>query len=256
MQSPQFLAFAARFFSGDKGSEGFFFRHLSSPPRSAVPVEIAAEVSAKLKGLMTLARDLGPCILAVHHSRKGLMGEQDPDSVLGSTGLAGGVDNVLIMGRDGGERHIESIQRYGTEIPRTRLLLGEDGRSSLGFEVAIEKRATAQAEILAFIESNPGCTAGDLKDRTEMRAELRSAALKSLMDEGRIERTGKGGKGDAYRYFASTPEDPLEDSVPCSQHISREQGTESFEPEEGKTGGERDPFDEEPGNSISGGIVI
>lgn len=211
-----------------------------------------AEVTAKLEGLLTLARKSGVCILAVHHSRKGSSAEQDPDSVLGSTGLAGGVDNVLIMGRDRGERFIESVQRYGTELARTRLILGEDGRSSLGFEVAIEKRSTAQAEVLAFIESSPGCTADDLKERTEMRAELRSSVLKALMDEGRIRRTGKGGKGDPYRYFVATPED----CVPCSQHISREQGTQSFEPETGETGAERKPFIEETGNSILGGIVI
>jgi hypothetical protein len=189
-----------------------------------------AELTNKLEGLLTLARDSSACILALHHARKGVASEQDTDSVLGSTGLAAAVDNLILLGREKGERTIETIQRYGSEMPRTRLQLCEDGRSMLGHEISIERKAEAEEVVLSFIEANPGCIASDLKEKTEMRNQLRTEALQQLMDGEKIRRTGKGGKGDPYRYFANV-EDPLENAVPYSPHITREQGTESFEPE-------------------------
>jgi len=191
-----------------------------------------AEMTNKLEGLLTLARDSGACILALHHARKGIASEQDTDAVLGSTGLSGAVDNLILLGRDRGERTIETIQRYGTEMPRTRLLLGEDGRSMLGYEISEERRAEAGESLLAFIEANPGCSAADLKDKTQMRNEHRTEAIKNLIECERIRRVGKGTKGDPFRYFANT-ERTQDDSVPYSPVIEREQGTESLDPDDG-----------------------
>ena len=74
-----------------------------------------AETTTKMDPLIRLARDTGAALILLHHSNK--FGE-GLDAVLGSTALAGSVDNVLMLTRTEKYRLLSSVQRIGPTSPR------------------------------------------------------------------------------------------------------------------------------------------
>ena len=78
-----------------------------------------SQVSTALEPLLLLARRTGCHIMLVHHLGKGE--REGGDSILGSTALFGSVDSALIEKRRDEVRTLESIQRYGVDLPRTVL---------------------------------------------------------------------------------------------------------------------------------------
>jgi RecA-family ATPase len=70
-----------------------------------------AIVLAALEPLLSLARETGAHVLAVHHLGKGDRG--GGDGVLGSTAFFGTVDTALLLKRSERYRTLSSLQRYG-----------------------------------------------------------------------------------------------------------------------------------------------
>ena len=84
-----------------------------------------AEVTRRLEPVLALARSSGAAVILVHHAGKG--DRAGIDTILGSTALAGSVDNILSSNRTDRSRVLSSIQRIGEDMPETVLRLDGDG---------------------------------------------------------------------------------------------------------------------------------
>jgi hypothetical protein len=169
-----------------------------------------AEVSRALAPFLTLARETGAHVLCVHHAGK--IEREGGDSIIGSTALFAAVDTALILKRTDRYRTISSRQRYGVDLPEMVLDFDPQTRTvALGVskEQNEEARvAEAILECLALQESTEQgrtLTQPELDEAVEGRTLYKRKALKALLDSGKIERTGKGGKGDPFRYSLKNP---------------------------------------------------
>ena len=158
-----------------------------------------AEVTRELEPLLMLARETGCHILAVHHLGKGE--REGGDSILGSTALFATVDAALLMKRRDAGRTLESIQRYGEDIPRMALgfasLTGT--LTALGSVEEMETQQTAGAICDALAEHEK--TEKEIREELGGNTGLTGRALRWLRDEGYVKREGSGKRNDAYRYF-------------------------------------------------------
>ena len=159
-----------------------------------------SKVSLALEPLMQIARDSDCHILLVHHANKGIAREGG-DSILGSTAIFGGVDCALIMKRTESCRTIESIQRYGEDLPRTvlafDLLTGLTTAAGTLEDVEMAECRKVIVELLADHEA----TEKEIKDGiTDYKGGTVSASLRTLCQEGKAQRKGLGKKGDPYLY--------------------------------------------------------
>ncbi len=94
-----------------------------------------AKMTRALAPLRDIARD-GDChILTTHHHTK--MDRSGGDGILGSTAIFGAVDTAIIMKkREGGQRVIQSSQRYGVDLPETVVSLNVDsGQTTVAGEL-------------------------------------------------------------------------------------------------------------------------
>lgn len=165
-----------------------------------------AEVYRALEPLVALARETGAHLLCVHHAGK--FDRDGGDSILGSTALYAAVDTALFLKRTDRYRTVRSSQRYGEDLPETVLLFDpQTGMVSLGQtreqdeEVRI---AEAMLERLSLEEDDTehgkSLTQPELEAVVEGRILHKRKALKALIDGGKVERTGKGIKGEPFRY--------------------------------------------------------
>ncbi|MDY6918453.1 MAG: AAA family ATPase [Chloroflexota bacterium] len=158
-----------------------------------------AQVSLALEPLLLTARDTGCHIVAVHHLGK--LERDGADGVLGSTALFGSVDTALIMRRrnDGG-RTIESVQRYGEDIPK--IALSFDSPTGLtdaqGTVEELDVHRASEA-ILDFLTGDEA-TQEEIRAIEGYRAQTLRKALTELVNEGVVARVGSGRKGDPFRY--------------------------------------------------------
>jgi hypothetical protein len=163
------------------------------------------EVTRGLEPLIDLARSSGCHILAVHHNGKG---ERDAgDALLGSTGFFGAVDTLLTMKRRGQARTVETVQRYGEDIPETVVHLdSETGLVTPRGNVQtllLEERKSAVLEALG----DESLTEGDIKARVGGNQALIPKTVRALVEDGLLQRIGAGKKGDPYRYLRVQPPD-------------------------------------------------
>jgi hypothetical protein len=163
-----------------------------------------AIMTAALEPLLVLARETGAHVLLVHHLGKGE--RNDGDSVLGSTAIFGAVDTALLMKRSARYRTLLSIQRYGEDLEETVVTLDPDTREvSRGGTRDEAEQADAARLILGFLAgtSSP-VTEAELADAVEARTRVQRAALRALVVAGHVDRSGRGGKSDPFRYSAGT----------------------------------------------------
>jgi len=157
-------------------------------------------VSLALEPLMQIARDTDCHLLLIHHATKGLTKESG-DSILGSTAIFGSVDCALIMKRGESYRTIESIQRYGEDLPRTVLAFDvETGLTSSGGSLEDVEVAKCGEAILELLVDHEMVEAEIKEEITDHKGGIVSKSLRLLCREGEIQRQGSGKKGDPYRY--------------------------------------------------------
>jgi hypothetical protein len=158
-----------------------------------------AKVSRELEPVIDLARASGCHILAVHHDGKG---ERDGgDSLLGSTAFFGAVDTLLKMKRRDFGRTLETVQRYGVNLSETVAQLdGATGIVTAQGDVQAHKMSERQQEIVDCLNDGSELTEAALKETIGKENGLTAKALREMVKAGTIERTGKGGKGDPFRY--------------------------------------------------------
>lgn len=149
----------------------------------------------------------GLAILITHHERKG--GGQVSDAGRGSTAIGGAVDVIISLRRPDGNpkrsvRLIQALSRF-SETPSDLLIeLTADGYKSLGAP-GVAARAQYAAEILAVLPhaKRDALTMEHLIKTTKKNRPHLQRMLDALLEEGKIERTGKGRKGHPFAYFAT-----------------------------------------------------
>jgi hypothetical protein len=150
---------------------------------------------------MQIARDTGCHILLVHHANKGIPREGG-DSILGSTAIFGSVDCALIMKRNEACRTIESIQRYGEDLPRTVLTFDvSTGLMSSGGTLEDAEISECEKVILELLTGTQMTETEIKQGITDHQSGLVSKAIRLLCKEQKVQRGGSGKKGDPYLYF-------------------------------------------------------
>ncbi len=159
-----------------------------------------ALVSLALEPLMQIARDTNCHILLIHHANKGISREGG-DSILGSTAIYASVDCALIMKRGEAYRTIESMQRYGEDLPRTVLTFDvATGLTSSGGSMEDVEAAECGNAILELL-ADQEMSENEIKEGiTDHKGGIISKSLRLLCQDGKIQRQGLGKKGDPYRY--------------------------------------------------------
>jgi hypothetical protein len=157
-----------------------------------------AEVARAMEPIIDLARTSGCHIICVHHAGKGE--RTGGDALLGSTALFAAVDTLLMMKRRDQVRTIETMQRYGEDMEETVVYLDtETGIVTPGGDLATMLMEQAQVAVLAAM-GNDTLTEPDIRARVGGNESTTGKALRALVDEGKVARTGKGKRGDPYQY--------------------------------------------------------
>lgn len=161
------------------------------------------QVTNALEPLLRLARDSGTHVLCVHHSPKGERNAED--SPLGSQAIFGSVDTLMIMKRYEGYRTIQTIQRYGSDMEEIVLEYNPETRSiTVGGTKQEQDICWVEEAIIDFLsKQTEPVTEKVINDEVEGRTALKRKALRELIKQGEIVRSGRGGKGDPYRYSCS-----------------------------------------------------
>lgn len=156
-------------------------------------------MSRALEPLIDLARKTSCHILALHHDGKG---ERDGgDALLGSTALFGSVDCHIQMKKRERGRTISTTQRYGEDMPETVVELDtETGLVTAQGDLQVVLQADKKEQILSSIDKTEELTETDLKERVGGTQGLVSKAIRSLVEEFKLTRSGAGKKGDPYTY--------------------------------------------------------
>jgi len=160
------------------------------------------EATRQLEPLIDLAR-LSDCqshIMTLHHNGKN--GERESgDALLGSTGFFGAVDTLLTMHKRERARTVETIQRYGEDLPETIVHLDpETGAVDAAGDMKTFLLEERKSAILETIGTDPLSEAAIKELAGGTNKGLTSRAVRSLFEAGRLSRTGSGKKGDPYLY--------------------------------------------------------
>ena len=157
----------------------------------------AAEVITKGALLLKAIRNTDAAWLCLVHARKG--GGEHGEEIRGSSALAGLADIAISMKRTPAgdpQRSLETISRYA-ETPRSLTIeLEKDVYRALG--TPEEVSAAARAERVWTVLTDIDQRTDELCEITDLSKQDLSLAVGRLGDN--VVRTGKGHKGDPYRY--------------------------------------------------------
>src|SRR5262249_20326462 len=151
-----------------------------------------AAVTTALEPFVTLARDTGAHVLAVHHLGK--VDREGGDAIIGSTAFFAAVDTALILRRTEQSRTLSTVPRYGDDLEEITLTLDPTTRwVSAGpsrREADEAKAATAIQEYLAGQKEPVDESA--IHEAVEGRKAVKVRALRSLVADAKVTRTGEG----------------------------------------------------------------
>jgi hypothetical protein len=164
--------------------------------------------------VIELARTTGAALLMVHHSGKRSR-DAIVDEVMGSTAWAAAVDTVIILRRHGDQRTLASEQRCGMPIEEIVLVLDECGNvAAVGTKAETDLTAMRQL-LIAFLREQPEpIDEPGIDAEVAGRTFVKRRALRKLVSEAIVDRTGRGKKGEPYRYALAAPE--IEPQDACS----------------------------------------
>jgi hypothetical protein len=156
-----------------------------------------------IEPLLKLARESGAHLLTVHHAGKGE--RQGGDSILGSTGIFATVDTAIILKRGDKYRTVWTIQRYGDDLEETTLQWDAERKMVSPGKTRQEEDLAAMEEAMLQclqMQEQP-LTEAEIDAAVEGRKSLKVKALRSLVTKEKVEKAGKGGKTDPFRYSCS-----------------------------------------------------
>jgi KaiC/GvpD/RAD55 family RecA-like ATPase len=162
-----------------------------------------AEVTAALEPWLAMARETGVHVLVVHHLGKGE--RSGADAILGSTAIRAAVDTSLILKRTDRYRTIVSEQRYGEDLEETTLRFDSQTRMiTLGEVKEREELSRMKTAIVEWLgRQDEPCSERDIEEGVEGNNRPKRTALRELVAESHVEKTGKGTRGDSYQYSLS-----------------------------------------------------
>jgi hypothetical protein len=169
-----------------------------------------AEMYDRLEPLLALSRRSGANVMLTHHEGKGADFRDGQDGVLGSTAIAGSVDVTFALRKDRrtSRRTIQSTARYGEDLAERVLLLDHTGRVTLGDSREEQDVADGEKAILEALEGTdplPEKGTDGIEGRVHLRTGTLRTALRQLLADGRLVRTGAGHRGDPYLYSLPFP---------------------------------------------------
>ena len=186
----------------------------------------AGKVLAALQPLVDLAQREGVAVLLLHHLRKSPGSEGTASR--GSSALVGASDIIVEIHRD---EHVErrrklvAFSRYD-ETPREVLIeLGDAGYRLLGTPKDVTKN-TVRVRVLDALPGAPsGITQDDIHGgmNPPVAKGMLSGVLKELREEEIVERSGRGRKGDPYRYWRAEGQDDDFVELSESEDVASEQ---------------------------------
>lgn len=157
-----------------------------------------AEMTAAFDPILQLAQSTGCHVLVLHHASK--MATDATNAALGSTAIAGSVDSIFHLNSMAGERTIEAVLREGEASPKAVLTIDpETERISLGGTVEERERSKVRESILE-VTADAWLPENEISDAVEGRTAYIRAELRKLVEDGKLAKAGKGGKGDPYHY--------------------------------------------------------
>jgi hypothetical protein len=159
-----------------------------------------AEITAVLDPLLLLARDADFHLTLVHHAPK--QERESGDDVLGSTAIFGTVDALVKLRRKRDDsRVIDSIQRYGKDLPESVLRLDEDsGLIQLFGSVQARRESDLTEVILKLLGDGDEVSLSAIKEQIPARNEYILSALNRLLLGHQISVRGSGSRGHPLLY--------------------------------------------------------
>jgi hypothetical protein len=160
----------------------------------------AATYSA-LGPFIDVARESGAHVMVLDHCGKGL--KTDPiDSPLGSTAISGAVSPLIVLKRSEAFRTIQTVQRIGHDVSETVLDFDRETRrlSLEGTRFDVD-RHDCERRILEFLkDAAEDQTQAQIRDGVEGQTRIVRAALTTLVEAGKVGKSGDGTKGKPFKY--------------------------------------------------------
>ncbi len=164
-------------------------------------MEDYAEVTKAFDPLIACARETGAALLLIHHAGK-VSDREALDTVLGSTAIAGSVDNTLILAKLSGFRTLTTRQRIGPDLDESVIKLSANGQVQLG---ELREAAELRVAMDKLYQALANCTEKRLLtlqwlDLVEGRKKTLLRAMRGLVTDGSVLCQGKGTKTSPYVY--------------------------------------------------------
>jgi hypothetical protein len=193
-----------------------------------------AEVMKQTKPLLELARETGAAVGLIHHESKyggrddNGANKGDGKSIRGAGALLGNVDQAILFDRRHGgssnQRVLKTIGRH-SESPR-ELIIELEGNTSLSDQASPyhylvlgspeELTKTANIEKVKAVLSYEFQELKNIVQKAGVGEKPSREALEELLNatDSTVERTGKGVKGDPYKYRLKLSTEPSQASCP------------------------------------------
>lgn len=189
-----------------------------------------AEVYAHMGPLIDVARDTGTHIACLHHSPKQAR-EDAIDAPLGSTALGGAVSSLFALRRnpETGIRTIRSTQRVGDDLPEMVLRFDADTHR-MGLDGTRHQfEVNALKPLIRTALGDAEMTEDQIFDIVgHGKTGAKRTALRTLWQDGTLERSGSGKKGNPYLYQKGRSHV----SVPIGNHGNENPPAATPQPEE------------------------
>lgn len=188
-----------------------------------------AQVTRAFDPLIELCRSTNSTLLLLHHASKRTDAVDNMDTVLGSTAIAGSVDNLMMMAKLPGFRTISTRQRIGEDLDEKLVQFDkETGLVRLGEERgAADLRLITQKlyDVLAGNGTEP-MSQHTWFEGVDARKQLKIRATRNLVTDGSVIRSGKGSRGSPYQYVVAVKN--AAPAVPATEEQQELKDVEGF----------------------------
>jgi transposase-like protein len=186
-----------------------------------------AEITNALGPVLAVARRTGCHLVLVHHNTK--IEREGADDLLGSTAIFGAVDTaIMLRRRQSGMRFAYSVQRYGKDMNPTVLQLRGPWVQAAGELEGFELDAI-KGKVIEFLAQESPAAELAIRENVEGKTDHIAKALRQLVNDGKVGRSGTGKRGDPFMYslIAMAPTTPaahegVTEVCPACGHAERD----------------------------------
>ena len=160
-------------------------------------------VSEVMDPYVGMSRELGACLLFVHHNRKG--GGANGEEILGSVALAGAFDTILSMRWAAGKRTLYGFGRDDAALED--IVLGYDKETGRVWQACTKveaDKAGIEERVMEYLSDEGGWVDNKtIKTSVKGKRNYIVHALKNLLETGIVTSKKKEGRGGAIQYCLS-----------------------------------------------------